>query len=411
MPAAGVPGPRVKVDWLPGNQLSLLENGEAYYPRAFEAIAAAQREVLLESFIVFDDKVGRGLQQALIQAARNGAQVHVLVDGWGSPDLGPSYLQPLLDAGVHWRSFEPVSGFLGRRLNILRRMHRKLLVVDGERAFVGGINYSIDHLSEYGPKAKQDYAVEITGPLATEIHAFCRASLDSPQPARARWWRRAPRSALQPPRGRDAEGAYATFVTRDNRAHRTDIERQYRAALRQARERVVIANAYFFPGWRLLKDLRRAARRGVRVELILQGEPDMPWVKTAAEMLYAHLLRAGVHVHEYCERPLHGKVAVIDGRWATVGSSNLDPTSLGLNLEANVFMHDRAFARVLGGRLDELIEHQCRAVQLETPGRLRSAWFALRSAVVFHFLRRFPVWAARLTTDTPQVTSLSADAT
>lgn len=401
----------MKLDWTEGNRLTLLENGEGYYPRAFKAIAQARREVLLETFIWFDDPVGRELRAALLQAAANGATVHVLVDGWGSPDLSAEFLAPLEAAGVRLRAFEPVRRFLGARVNLFGRMHRKLLVVDGERAFVGGINYSIDHLAVHGPQAKQDYAVEVEGPLVAHIHAFCRASLEStPQPARRRWlarWRRLRRRwPLPPPQG----SATAAFVTRDNDQHPTDIERLYRAALRRARHRVVIANAYFFPGWRLLADLRRAARRGVQVELILQGEPDMPIVQTAASLLYAHLIRAGIRVHEYCKRPLHGKVATIDDEWATVGSSNLDPTSLGLNLEANVVVHDRAFACHLRERLDDLIAHSCKQVELPPAGALGSAWVQVRSFFVFHFLRRFPRWVQWLQNPAPKVARLESQA-
>ena len=355
----------------------------------------------------------------------------MLFDGWGSPDLDEEFMRPLLEAGVKLRAFEPVRRFLGARVNLLRRMHRKLVVVDARRAFIGGINYSLDHLRAYGPEAKQDYAVEVQGPLVDEIHAFCRASLVAPQPRRERWQRayrrlREFRGVRFPRRrgatragdatrdsdaatGRDAStGALAAFVTRDNRHHRDDIERQYRLALRAARERVVIANAYFFPGWMLLKDMRRAVRRGVRVDLVLQGQPDMAIVQAAASLLYAHLLRAGVQVHEYCERPLHGKVAVVDDAWATVGSSNLDPISLGLNLEANVFVRDRAFARHLRERLDHLIAHRCRLVELPRPGPVASAWISLRSAVIFHFLRRFPAWVSKLPVQAPTVASLRA---
>ncbi|MEO8038852.1 MAG: cardiolipin synthase ClsB [Betaproteobacteria bacterium] len=401
--------------WLPGNRFSLLENGEEFYPRVFDVIANAEREVLLETFILFDDKVGRALQQALMQAAQRGAEVHVLIDGWGSPDLSESFTRPLLDAGVKMRSFEPVQRVFGARVNMLRRMHRKLLVVDGRRAFVGGINYSIDHLAEYGPLGKQDYAVEIEGPLVGQIRAFCRASLESPQPPRRLWLRR----WLASHRGsrgdgaasRTEDGARAAFVTRDNHAHRTDIEREYRAALRGARERVVIANAYFFPGYRLLRELRRAARRGVRVDLILQGCPDIVVVQKAATLLYGYLIRAGVRVYEYCERPLHAKVAVIDDKWATVGSSNLDPTSLGLNLESNVIVRDSTFARQVRERLEQLLQQRCELVQLPTPGRLGAAWIALRSFVVFHAMRRFPVWAQRLPGSTPRVVPVQVDPT
>ncbi|MFN3494049.1 MAG: cardiolipin synthase ClsB [Hydrogenophaga sp.] len=397
--------------WVPGNRITLLENGEGYYPRVFEAIAAAEREVLLETFILFDDKVGRQLQQALLAAAARGATVHVLVDGWGSPDLPASFTQPLLDAGVRLRSFEPARWLFGTRINLLRRMHHKLVVVDGQRAFVGGINYSIDHLEEFEPLAKQDYAVEVEGPLVGQIQAFCRANVQAPQPARSQWLQRW-RAGL--PRGGvpDAQegGAVAAFVTRDNHLHRTDIERHYRAAVRSARQRVLIANAYFFPGYRLLRDLRRAARRGVQVDLVVQGHPDQPWVKRATELLYRHLLRAGVNVFEYNERPLHGKVAVVDDSWATVGSSNLDPTSLSLNLEANVVVRDPAFARHLRERIDHLMVHSCERVERAAVGRLRSAWIAVRSMVVFHALRRFPVWASSGSVRQPKVVSMGSEA-
>ena len=396
--------------WIPGNRITLLENGEGYYPRVFEAIANAEKEVLLETFILFDDKVGRQLHEALLKAARRGARVHVLMDGWGSPDLPASFTQPLLEAGVQLRSFEPVQRVLGARVNLLRRMHNKIVVVDGRVAFVGGINYSIDHLMEFGELSKQDYAVEVEGPLVGQIQAFCRANIETPQPARGQWLRRW-RASLRR-KGIDeltGEGALAAFVTRDNNEHRSDIERHYRAAIRSARQRILIANAYFFPGYRFLRDLRRAARRGVQVDLFLQGRPDMLWVKRASELLYRHLIRAGVRIYEYNERPLHGKVAVVDDHWATVGSSNLDPTSLSLNLEANIVVRDEAFARHLRERIDELLETCCQRVELPTPGRLQSAWIAVRSMVVFHALRRFPDWTRKSNAREPRVVAMTMD--
>lgn len=396
--------------WLPDNRITLLENGEAYYPRVFDAIAAADHEVLLETFILFDDAVGRELQQALLRAAGRGATVHVMVDGWGSPDLPPSFTGPLLEAGVRLRSYEPAQRLLGTRVNMLRRMHRKLVVVDGRVAFVGGINYAIDQLAESGPMGKQDYAVEVQGPLVGQIQAFCRASLDAPQPPRFLWlqrWR-AGRSDVSAS-GNAAANTLAAFVTRDNHRNHTDIERHYRAAIRGARQRVLIANAYFFPGYRLLRDLRHAARRGVQVDLILQGLPDMPWVRSASELLYGHLLRAGVHVYEYGERPLHAKVAVIDDHWATVGSSNLDPTSLGLNLEANVVVRDAVFAGQLRERLEHLMQQHSERVQVPAPGPLRSAWIGLRSFLMFHAMRRFPAWVRLFPSRSPRVVPMRGD--
>ena len=392
--------------WTPGNKISLLENGEAFFPRVFECIAAAKHEVVLETFILFEDKVGKALHAALLHAAGRGARIDMTIDGYGSPDLSDQFLASLAAAGVCVHVFDPAPRLWGVRTNVFRRMHRKIVVIDGERAFVGGINYSADHLADYGPEGKQDYAVEIEGPIVSTIHAFVhRALLAGQRNARVVPLATAPvdntgYAAVQSQTKGDAQ---AIFVTRDNRQHTTDIEKHYRIAIRAARQRVVIANAYFFPGYRLLREMRRAARRGVVVSLILQGEPDMPIVKTAASLLYRHLVDAGVHIYEYGERPLHGKVALTDNEWATVGSSNLDPLSLALNLEANVIIKDRVFNQHLSEKLDALMAASCREVQLgdlEKPG----FWRTLRSYLVFHLLRRYPAWAGWLPAHMPRIT-------
>jgi cardiolipin synthase len=411
----------MKARWISGNRVSLLENGEAFFPRVFECIAAAQREVLLETFILFEDKVGRALHAALLSAARRGVRIDITVDGYGSPDLSPGFVGSLARAGVHIHVFDPAPRLWGMRTNVFRRMHRKIVAIDAERAFVGGINYSADHLADFGPRAKQDYAVEIEGPLAQHIRGFAVRTLRASRPGAAISGARNALSAFSTPSGsafaddlldrypaltdlpREVGDMAAMLVVRDNRHHRNDIEHHYRIAIRTARERVLIANAYFFPGYRLLRDMRRAARRGVNVQLILQGAPDMPIVKTAANLLYHHLLTGGVRIYEYTDRPLHGKVATSDGEWATVGSSNLDPLSLSLNLEANVIVRDRAFNAHLQERLDHLIEHSCRQV---AAGDLAESnwWRVVRSFFVFHLLRRYPAWAGWLPAHAPQLT-------
>jgi cardiolipin synthase len=386
--------------WIAGNRVELLENGEQFFPRVFEAIGQAKREVIVETFILFDDKVGQALQAALRAAAQRGVRVDLMVDGFGSPDLSPEFIEALTSAGVRMRVFDPGPVLFGRRLNMLRRMHRKIVVIDSERAFVGGINFSEDHLMDFGPKAKQDYAVELAGPIVSEIHRFVLHAIAVGAQG-PRWFRRrieAAKEADNPPAGE----AEVMLVTRDNRRHTNDIERHYRAAIRVARRRVVIANAYFFPGYRLIKEMRRAARRGVDVRLILQGEPDMPIVKTAAGMLYHHLLHAGVRIYEYCERPLHGKVALMDDVWSTVGSSNLDPLSLSLNLEANVIVRDRGFNQVLSDRLDHLMRHSCK--QIDAAELVEwSGWRLVRSFFIFHFLRWYPSWAGWLPRHAPRL--------
>jgi len=362
-----------------GNSVQLLINGEQYYPRVFEAMAQAREEILLETFIIFDDKVGQQLQQVLIDAARRGVRVEVAVDGYGTADLPAGFISAMTDAGVSFHAFDPQPRLVGMRTNLFRRLHRKIVVIDGERAFIGGINYSADHLGDFGPMAKQDYAVEVTGPVVAQVHAASKR-LMSP--------------VLQPPSAvrpvtQPAGASTAVLVERDNGLRSTDIETQYLQAFRAAKQRIVVANAYFFPGYRLMRELRNAARRGVEVRLILQGQPDMRWVRALSRLLYNYLLRDGVMIHEYCQRPLHGKVALVDDEWATVGSSNLDPLSLSFNLEANLFIRDRAFNQQLNQHLQALASEQCKAVTLER--MIRGYWWrAPLIFMCFHVIRHFP---------------------
>ena len=385
---------KLKVDWLGGNRVRLLENGESYFPAVFDAIDVAEREILIETFILFDDRVGQDLQRHLIGAGVRGVGVDLTVDGFGSPDLSNEFISSLTDAGVRLHVYEPTPRL--RHLKPLRRLHRKIVVVDGRIAFVGGINFSEDHLESFGAKAKQDYAVRIEGPVVDRIHRFARGALAGAH-------RRLKRERLMPSDGGQGAtsvgasqpqpspgSAEVAFLIRDNRYHRSDIERAYRLAIRTARETVVIANAYFFPGYRFLRDLRRAASRGVTVQLMLQNDPDVPIARMAGRLLYESLMKDGVMVHEYCRREMHGKVAVVDRVWATVGSTNLDPLSLSLNLEANVLIRDAEFAVTLQQRLQHSIEHDCEQPESNLP-RL-TMWRYIAGFLAYHISRGFPRW-------------------
>ena len=382
--------------WRAGNRIALLENGEEFFARAYAVIDAAREEILVESFILFEDDVGRELHRHLVAAGRRGVRVEVTVDGYGSPHFSPEFLAGLADAGVRLRLFDPHPRWLGMRLHMFRRMHRKLLVADARVAMVGGINFSADHVIEFGPASKQDYAVEIEGPVVADIHGFMRAALagngtgESWQPSRDA-------AAVA-----HAGTADVMFALRDNHRHRDSIEREYRRAIRAARREVLIANAYFFPGYGFLHELRAAARRGVKVSLVFQGEPDMQVALAAARTLYRHLVDAGVEIYEYCERPFHGKVALVDDGWATVGSSNLDPLSLSLNLEANVFIRDPGFVAELRSHMENLMQDHCQRVDPAgvPQGRI---WQGATQPLVFHCLRRFPDWAGWLPAHTPKV--------
>lgn len=349
-----------------GHGLRLLEGSAAYFPALVEAIDAARQYVWLETYIFDFTGTSAEVAWALERAARRGVQVRVAVDGFGSGPLPPDWRQRMLAAGVDWRVFAPVGQLGVLRPASWRRLHRKLCLVDDRLAFCGGINILDDlHDPNHGALSapRLDFAVAVTGPLVVQVrlamqrlwqrmrafeslrHAGLSGALTSLRGARPFG------VATRPPPVEARGGSRAALVLRDNFRHRADIERAYRRAIGRAREEVIIANAYFVPGRKMRAALINAARRGVRVVLLLQGRYEYFMQYYAARPIYGALLRAGVAIHEYSPSFLHAKVAVIDGRWATVGSSNIDPLSLLLAREANVVIEDRGFAQVLRTRL------------------------------------------------------------
>ncbi|MGH8464803.1 MAG: cardiolipin synthase ClsB, partial [Pseudomonas sp.] len=202
--------------WREGNHIRLLVNGDEYYPALFEAIDNAQRKVILETFIWFEDNVGRQLHAVLLRAAQRGIDVQVLLDGYGSADLSEQFISELTSAGVVFRYYDPRQRLLGMRTNLFRRMHRKIVVIDSTVAFVGGINYSAEHVTSYGPEAKQDYAVRVEGPVVDDILQFELENLPDQSQTR-RWWQQ--RRRYHAAENRQPGEAQALFVWRDNDDH------------------------------------------------------------------------------------------------------------------------------------------------------------------------------------------------
>ena len=352
---------------LPGHQLHLLEGSREMFPALVEAIDAAQREVLLETYIFDFTGDGEAVATALLRAATRGVSVQVLVDGFGSGLLSEPWRRRMAQAGVRWQVYAPLGSLGVAWPGSWRRLHRKLCVIDNEIGFCGGINILDDlHDPNHGAldSPRLDFSVQVRGPLVADIAQAVRQALARqdrlhalrPQQV-AEAIRRTGAVFTRPADEPEMDGhadpgsVRAALVLRDNLIHRSEIERAYLRAIGQAREEVIIANAYFVPGRRLRQALERAARRGVRVVLLLQGRYEYFMQYYASRPVYESLLAAGVDIHEYSPSFLHAKVAVIDGEWATVGSSNLDPLSLLLAREANVVVQDRPFASQLRARL------------------------------------------------------------
>jgi cardiolipin synthase len=353
----------MRADFVPGNRITLLESGTAYFPALIAAIDAAVAEVHLETYIFAADVSGRWVASALSRAARRGVSVRVLVDGFGARDFVPTLGEEMIHDGVEVLVYRPAVSPLRHLRHGLRRLHRKLAVIDGRIAFVGGINVIDDGNTPGQVPPRFDYAVSVEGPLLHTIHASVRRLW------RLVRWTNFRHRISELPRRPVAEPACgsvtAAFVIRDNVRHRRDIEDAYLEAIASARHEVVLANAYFLPGQRFRRAIMDAAGRGVRVVVLLQGRVEYMLLHYASQALYGALLGAGVHIYEYRKSFLHAKVAVVDALWATVGSSNIDPFSLMLAREANVVVHDRGFAVSLRASLQTAMQRGAVEVKLD----------------------------------------------
>jgi cardiolipin synthase len=363
-----------------GHQVDLLQGSLEFFPSLVQAIDLSAQEVRLETYIFSVEASGAQVAQALERAAQRGVKVYLVMDGAGTDRLSLEWIRRFSAAGVAWRIFSPLGG-----LGILipsrwRRLHRKLCVVDGRVAFCGGINVLDDFFDPNHGRLdlpRFDFAVRVTGPLVESAHAALvqlwwrlQATRIVRQGDLAAAWKALHEANKSDPdasahanpgsgAGNSAgkmSGTMADLVLRDNLRHRTRIERAYRQAIGEAKTDVIIANAYFLPGRKIRQGLIHAAQRGVRVRLLLQGRYEYFMQYHAARVVYGKLLASGVEIIEYRVSFLHAKVAVIDGHWATVGSSNLDPLSLLLAREANVVVDDVAFAQKLQARLEHAMQ-------------------------------------------------------
>lgn len=328
-----------------GNDIRLLRSGVEYFPALEQAIRAAQKEIYLQAYIYEADVTGIRIGHSLIEAAQRGVSVNVLLDGFGSKELPKRYIKKLRDGGVKLMFYRPKVSPWTLKKNRLRRLHSKVTVIDGVIAFVGGINIIDDDNSPNQIPPRIDYAVRIEGNLLPAISASVH-----------KLWRRLEwmhlHSLYVPPikeihhRYHGVGNIKAAYAIRDNILHRHDIENAYLHAFRTAKSEILIANAYFIPGRKFRKALIDAAKRGVRVRLLLQGRKEY-FLMFATHAFYNEFLSNNIEIHEYRKSFMHSKVAVVDGHWSTVGSSNIDPFSLFLAREANIIIQDEAFSREL----------------------------------------------------------------
>jgi cardiolipin synthase len=301
------------------SDIRLLNGGAQAFPAMIAAIDGAKRSVHLEIY-TFDTKGwGAKIMTALASASRRGVQVRVLVDGWGSISSHKELKQTLKTAGVHVTVYNPLTALL--RLKLWRN-HRKILLVDDEVAFLGGINIHDDYADDEQRLGWADLALELRGNAVTYL---------------ARRLRNEPYSAKP--------GPVKVFLSGLRGGRR--LRRRYLRAIGSANKELLVAHAYFLPDRRFVRSITAAARRGVKVTLLLAGKSDVPLARAATMGLYRKFLNAGVEIYEWMESTLHAKTAVVDGHRVLMGSFNLDPLSL-VNLETLVEVENRDTAREVG---------------------------------------------------------------
>jgi len=393
---------------LPGNAVRLLTGYDELGPALYAACDAARREIQFETYIFHNDNAAQALLAAFGRAVARGVKVRVLVDGYGSAHTLPWLIAQCRELGIGFLVYRPFSAW--RTLiqpKGLRRLHRKLCVVDEHTLFCGGINVIDDRLDIHHGRfelARLDYAVELRGPVA--VRALGVMQVTWLRTALRRDWRQQARELAASPepwrdlrtlwRGLRARGPVladqlgaahlplprgvadheaiaptvihaavdptpvgdfrAAFVIRDNLRNRRAIERVYIDAINAARRRALIVTPYFYPSRQLRAALTAAAKRGVAVRLLLQGHYDYRIAAWAARALYRELLDAGVHIAEYTPTFLHAKVACVDDDWATVGSSNIDPLSLLYAREANVVIVGASFNAALASSIEAALD-------------------------------------------------------
>ena len=373
-----------------GNQIRVHSEGDELFERLWLSLRAARQHVILDTYILEPDSLGERTLSELEAAAERGVRVEVVLDAFGSGDIPEERIAKLRASGARVVLYNPFRFFaFGQKLSRLIRNHRKITVVDGELAFCGGMNISIDYGGKrFGNSLFRDTHLELRGPCARDLaqlsgqHFEPKASRTLRQRIRQRRNKRR-RSSLSIPQ--EQEGSLVQVLESNIARQRRAIQRALRLTIKRSQEKCYLTSPYFVPPKSLMRHLIRAARRGVDVRILTAGRSDVPTVRAASQHLYGRLLRNGVRIFELRERTLHAKTATIDGVYATVGSFNLDSWSYRRNLEVTVGVLSSQMALEIEQQFKEDLEGS-EEVCLETWNR-RNLWQRAKHWAAYQLMR------------------------
>jgi cardiolipin synthase len=375
-------------------KVALLHSGEEFFSALEKLINHAQEIIYLQVYIFDEDETGNRILKALSAAAKRGVRVYLMVDGFGSYHLGSDFKQRMREDGIFFRHFSPLPFSLLAQAG--RRLHVKVCVADGREAIIGGINISNRYRGVDGEMPWLDYALKAEGPIAEDVEIVC-AQL---------WRKRFTRNPKRTPRLHHHERYPVTVKVSLNDwfRSRNQISSGYKRMLRKAQKEIIIIASYFIPGKKMLSALLSAVRSGKKVTVILSQQSDVPLVKDAIAYLYPKLLREGVTIYEYQTNILHAKACVIDDRWLSLGSHNLNNLSELMSVEMNLEVLDDHVAGNFAEEMRRLIREECRIVNADEFKQslnifMKFRWWlaynilALIQRILYLFFRRetFPV--------------------
>ncbi len=350
------------------NKVRLVQGGSVYFSLLLQLIAGAKESIHLQTYIYENDDTGLLIARALKEAVLRNVQVHLMVDGYASQALPDSFIKELKDAGIHFRFFEPV--FKSSRFYFGRRMHHKVVVADAKVAMVGGVNISNRYNDRPGHPAWLDFALHAEGEVAKELCVLCWKS-----------WKGYPMNmGITPCEEKILPFDFSPEERSEVRMRRNDwvrrknqISSTYVQLLRTSEKEVTILCSYFLPGVFIRRQMLAAIKRGVSIRVIAAGKSDVKVAKSAERWLYDWLLRNGIQLFEYRQNILHGKLAVCDEQWMTLGSYNINNISAYASIELNLDVRNPAFVKSVRQTLEEIIEKDCDRISFEKHKRTKKS--------------------------------------
>jgi len=364
------------------NKIKLVRGGRPYFDQLLTMIREAEQIIHLQVYIYDNDETGREVTSALIGAARRNVQVFLMADGYASQHLSATLIRELEEAGVHFRFFEPL--FRSRHSYFGRRLHHKVIVTDNRFAMVGGINISNHYNDLTNQPGWLDFALHMEGQIVHTLCRICQKIWQGYLPAERISLCRENKHPLIPG---PQEECQLRVRRNDWVMKRNQVSRSYIEMFRKANEQIIMMSGYFLPGPIIRKNMRKATARGVKIKLILAGMSDVMVAKNAERFMYNWLFRNGIEVYEYKPCVLHGKVAVYDRQWATIGSYNVNIISAYASLELNIDVNNSHFAGMLNNVLEKIIQDDCVLITKED--------FQLRNGILNKLWDRLCYWFIR----------------